>query len=133
MQRLSDKCRKAALQNPCAKAAEEAAWAICKDVDPRGRGACMGQVYELKLIEKCGQIVCPNDPFMIKETGTSSAAFTTQQRASEGGILAKPEASVTMQTSFDAPESGGGVDPSKMRLYLGLGIGVVVLLIMAKK
>lgn len=135
--RLSEKCRKAAIQDPCSQlAAQEAAkrCAAQKDKPYGAYGRCMNANFELQLIEKCGKIVCPGDPFMVEDTGTSSISRTTQTRAGEGGQYSTHEESIAMKTSFDTPEGEeGGVDPSKMRLYLGLGIGVVVLLIMARK
>lgn len=129
--RLSDKCYKAAIQDPqgCKTKAVEAAKKDCKLQTGVGLAGCMDHFFHIRLAEYCGKLVCPSDPFMCKEIAQATTIKTTSARAEEGGGFSQNVAELMQQTNNTAAESGGGISASKMRTYV-LG-GLVVLTVLA--
>ena len=66
--RLSNRCRKDALKNPCYDKALAATKKKCKGVTGRGYGACMTSNLEAQLVKHCRDAVCPGDPTAVVET-----------------------------------------------------------------
>lgn len=133
--KLSDKCRTEALKDPqgCRTAAHAAAAKACKGVTGRGGAACIEGYFEQNLAKLCGPIVCPGDPFMLKESAQSTAAKASTVRANEGGFFDAGDQDLILQQEREALKIEQGMASSKMKFFLLAGVGVLVILAMRKK
>jgi len=134
-QQLSAKCHKAAIQNPCKTKAFAHAADKCKGNTGMAYGRCMDSIYESALVTYCADVVCPGDPFAIKVSAASTGSKTTQEGAEGGGGFTgrQSEYAVSQEFKSEGGEEGGGLDPTKLRLYLGAGIGVIVVLAILRR
>lgn len=94
----------------------------------------MNARFEAQLALLCGPLVCPNDPFMLKDSGTSTHAKTSTVNAGGGGGFQEGDQSLIQTTNFAEEANGStGVQSTQMRNYILAGIAVTVLLVMATK
>lgn len=133
--RLSDKCRKSAMLDPkgCKTAAQKASEAICKNLTGLSFASCMNANFDRQLIDKCGNVVCPGDPFMIAETAQKVTSATTAARADEGGFFDYGEQDLVLVADKHELEVAQGKAATQMRFLLLAGVGVLVVLAMARR
>lgn len=131
MLQLAEHCRKEAFKNPggCRDAATAAAKKACEGVSGRGLTNCMNLNFEHYLVKKCGEMVCPNDPFMIKDSGQNVSSKTSSERAGEGGLFSTTH-DVTA-TEFESSSRKKGTDPIKVRNMVLGGLALMAVLILA--
>jgi len=95
----------------------------------------MDAYYENGLVLHCKDVVCPGDPFAIKDEGLSASARTSSVKAGEGGGYTGKDADLVSSEAFERGDSGpggGAADAKNLRLYLGVGVGVVSVLALWK-
>ena len=130
--RLVGDCRKEALRNPCQDEARKIAEEKCKNITGMGRGNCMNYHFEQQLAIKCRDVVCPGDQFAVEEGVMRQGSSTTMLRADQGGGFTTADQNFVLTQGSESGDrekaSGGGTSPDKMKVYLALGVGVVVLL-----
>jgi len=136
MSRLSERCRREALNNAACRAlAYAAADKLCKGQTGGARGRCMDATFETMLVTHCRDVVCPGDPMAVIADAAGPNRISNPYTGSEGGFTGKDPAfnTATPEGGGAAEEGGTGVSPDKIKMYLFVGIGVILLFSMVRK
>lgn len=142
MAKLAPHCKKHALEHTgCSSKADEDARKACKTLEGKPSWpSCMSNRFDYYLVEYCKDIVCPGDPFALASGTVQTAASTTMHGAAEvdasghRGGFSTQEAALAVRADFEKGSGAGkGLDPNKVRLAVGLGLGLLALIYFVKR